>query len=85
MSNSIVVRHSTASLSEGHEEVLTCACLQGGLYSSIIDDVISAARADFQEEGVDEATLQDFRNVSPPFVTCLDRECGDHGYERHRD
>ena len=63
MSNSIVVRHVT-SIAKAGEEVLTCAFLQGGLYSSIIDDVISAARADFQEEGVDEATLQDFRNVS---------------------
>lgn len=36
---------------------------KGDLYASIIDEVITAARADFQEEGVDEATLQDFRNV----------------------
>ncbi|BFZ56990.1 transcription factor IIA subunit alpha [Savitreella phatthalungensis] len=35
----------------------------GELYSAIIDEVITQARNDFQEEGIDEATLQDFRTL----------------------
>ncbi|KKA29162.1 hypothetical protein TD95_004026 [Thielaviopsis punctulata] len=33
----------------------------GSVYEQIIDDVISSARVDFEESGIDEATLEDLR------------------------
>ncbi|KKF96788.1 Transcription initiation factor IIA large subunit [Ceratocystis platani] len=33
----------------------------GAVYEQIIDDVISSARVDFEESGIDEATLEDLR------------------------
>ncbi|KAL5611749.1 hypothetical protein BROUX41_000676 [Berkeleyomyces rouxiae] len=33
----------------------------GGVYEQIIEDVISSARVDFEESGIDEATLEDLR------------------------
>lgn len=37
--------------------------VQARIYESIIDDVINDSRQDFEDSGIDEATLQDLRTV----------------------
>ena len=36
---------------------------QGGLYLSVINDVINESRLDFEDSGIDETTLQELRQV----------------------
>jgi hypothetical protein len=38
----------------------------GGVYQTIIDEVINSSRVDFEESGVEEAVLEELRQVSKP-------------------
>lgn len=42
----------------------------GGVYQTIIDDVINSSRVDFEESGVDEAVLEELRKVSRALLLC---------------
>ena len=57
---------NTAIVSE-HQQHLTSSlltfCTQGQLYKRIVDTVVEASRADFEENGVNVDTIKTFQDV----------------------
>lgn len=43
----------------------------GNVYQAIIDEVINSSRVDFEENGVEEAVLEELRQVSPAEILLL--------------
>lgn len=42
----------------------------GGVYQTIIEEVVNSSRVDFEENGVEESVLEELRLVSAHCVCC---------------